>query len=155
MESYEIAGARTEARFFKVCSERAGYTPGWFCKIKRADIAWDLRGVDAFAYIRCPHRAKRVKVPIQIKSSDAGRNDFLRTRPVHDIENILVFVVRDRDDDGHVRRTFYNELWKLREKGIDFDDFLRIAMQKKIPSHVWLCLHDKALQIRNYSLREA
>ena len=117
-------GAESEERFITVCKKKTAYTPHWMGRIKRAGIGWDMRGVDAFAYFVPIEDPKRVKVPIQIKSSNTGRKLFKIEKSPFTVENVVVIVVNSRKSDDSIRQQLYSELGKLRRQRRRFDEFL-------------------------------
>lgn len=65
-------GIESEQRFFEAFEEHRSEWPGWLKSIRRATSKEDRMGYDAFAELDIGF------LPIQIKSSEAGLDKFLR-----------------------------------------------------------------------------
>lgn len=129
----EIVGLETESRFYRLCRERVPETPDWFLSVKEAGASWNIRGVDAFIYISPREKgAKRVKVPVQIKSSAGGKKHFALKHPQDSVENIVVIVVKPHRSDDQVRQQIYTEVGRVRKEGKRFDDFFARAMSRRL-----------------------
>jgi hypothetical protein len=124
----EIKGADSELRFISACSVRTPETPAWFVKVIAGGPAWDIRGVDAFAYYVPEDGSKRVKVPIQIKSSLQGKRNFRKKASADSRKNVIVIAVLASETDDQLRGQLYAELERVRGAGKRFDDFLTRTM---------------------------
>lgn len=130
----EKVGAESERRFFAACNERTRRTPDWFIKVAQADVAWDVRGIDGFAFFRPLDGGKRIKVPIQIKSSKRGRKEFLKKMPSSFASNVTVVVVLRWKSDEQLRQQLYAKLGSIRNQRITFHYFLAETMGKPLSS---------------------
>lgn len=158
MRPEEKVGAISEARFFELFITRTDQTPKWFVEVKRASFRWEVHGIDAFAYILSkpsPSRGESVlvKVPIQIKSSDAGKARFLEKYSTGDVCNILVTVVYTSKSDTYLRQRLYHELGQIRNQRITFDEFLSSVRRKKVARNVLKDIKRKSARLRHYRSR--
>ncbi len=150
MRKDEIKGAETESRFLRVCNTKTAKTPSWFIRVKESPIPWDLRGIDAFAYFFPLDGKKRIKVPIQIKSSRAGKEKFIKHYSAYMVENVFVIVVTSNKSDDAIRRELYTELKRIRDAEINFVEFLSATIAKEIPIAAKRRLSSGCNRIKNY-----
>jgi len=123
MSERELRGALSEQRFLTACNIRTLDTPRWFVGVEEADLEMDIRGIDALAEVYPWNGIIPVKIPVQIKSSAAGKRKFRNTMSKDKVKHIAVVVVRDNRTDHQLRRQLYTELAPLRKLNLDFDGF--------------------------------
>ena len=120
----EEKGADSEERFFRAAAVRLHHTPPWLIGIMKADVESDLRGIDAFAYVRYPKEWWAERIPIQIKSSWERVDEHKKKHPeLAKAKVVYMVMLHDRDDDA-VRTILYAELDKLLKKNVRFEKFL-------------------------------
>lgn len=123
MSEYDPAarGANAERRFLEVCSIRTSFTPDWFLGVRRTSPYMDARGVDAYGFVKNPHKHKeRTQVLIQIKSSRKRAEEYLQKLRISDaVAGVKVIVVNESMSDDEIRRNIYRILygtWNYREE---------------------------------------
>lgn len=132
MMSPEERGAHTERRFFDALSTTCAETPVWFKKVKRASIDYDMRGVDALAVIvPKDKRRRKIKVPIQIKSSELGKWKYWHEKPLLQMKHVLVIVVNPLMSDDDIRALTFKLLTPYHESGVVFDSFFQGILQQQ------------------------
>lgn len=108
-EENKTFGTTTEFRFFQAFQASGYNSPYWFRFIRKATPEEDLNGVDAFAELDTG------TVPIQIKSSHAGR--------LHDIERYgdahCVIVIPHQMYVTNIRDLVFNRLYIWRQKALN------------------------------------
>ncbi|MBU2104042.1 hypothetical protein KKD81_00880 [Patescibacteria group bacterium] len=155
MRPGEKVGAMSEARFFNIFDQTTEGTPKWLVEVKRASWRWEMHGIDAFAYIRSKPTSSGtetvlVKVPIQIKSSIAGKAWFARKYSADHVKNIFLFVVEATKSDDHLRQAFYSHLGRIRHQGLVFDEFLSRVRRKKFSRQAEKDVKKKSMRLRHY-----
>jgi hypothetical protein len=126
--SPEEIGTESESRFFNAVLNDNGSKPSWFIRIERASIMFDIRGVDAWAFVWYDGVRGEVQIPIQVKSSQRGRDDFYVTHPVAAQLHMPVLVISPRDPPesaDRICRNLYTTLGDIRRAGIRYDSYIR------------------------------
>jgi len=135
-------GEDTEKRFFEAMQVRTEQTPPWFKKIERADLFFDLRGIDAFAFVEYREGERRLRIPIQIKSSKTGAKEYRERHPLCYEHGVVVIVVKSNRTDEQLRQHVYTELGRARKQKIrDGTRFtalhaLLVSGRKKPPNEI-------------------
>lgn len=148
-------GKNSQRRFFKVAGfMRNRFTPSWFIGVIPADFEYDLRGVDAIAYITYPGETWASRIPIQIKSSWTGYYSYKEKHAKHGAEDVIVAVIRDDSTDEDIRTMLYEELKRIREQNIRFDQYFRELLAYPI-SRGAECVRQRLIRAktRQYSAR--
>jgi hypothetical protein len=112
------AGEMTESRFFAALSDRTAETPDWFIGITKTRKFMDRRGIDAFAFVGYKEGERRLRVPIQIKSSWGGARAYRERHLLCSEHGVVVIVINPRKTDEQLRRYVYNELGRARNQKI-------------------------------------
>lgn len=112
------AGKETERRFLAALEVRTAHTPRWFLRIQRARSYHDRRGIDAFAFVTYRPGERRLRVPIQIKSSRAMLNLYYERHPAAKKYGVVVIVVDPKKTDDQLRDYVYNVLGRVRKQKI-------------------------------------
>jgi hypothetical protein len=123
-------GLLSEERFLKALSVKTERTPVWFIKIRRASRFMDLRGVDFYAFLYFPNENRRVKVPIQIKSSMTGRIKFYQSHI--QLGSVVVIIVKPDRTDDDIRHQLYKILESVRDVDRRYDVFFDLLSAQKI-----------------------
>lgn len=124
-----------ENRFFELMSIRTEDTPPWLHHISRADIDFDLRGIDGFAFIEPKRGGELVRVPIQIVRSRGKKSVFVIKHPGHRKSGMIIVMVNSTRSDEVIRRYIHERLTEIWEREIDFSDFIhRIVYAKLSPN---------------------
>ena len=119
-------GRHSQRRFFEAVGfMRSRFTPSWFIGIIPADFEYDLRGVDAIAYITYPGDTWASRIPIQIKSSWTGYWAYKEKHAKYGGENVVIAVMRDEISNDAIRATLYDDLNKIREENVRFDEYFQ------------------------------
>jgi hypothetical protein len=124
-------GASAEARFFEVVRAHHADMPQWLVGILPVGPEYDVRGVDAIAYVEFENvyyeKDPRVgRIPIQIKSSVRGMLSFLDRHEEFGADGVVVVIVNDDRDDDAILFSARLNLETAREKGKTFwDDYFR------------------------------
>ena len=125
-----------ENRFLAIANERHPERPHWLIKAVRAGPQWDVRGIDAFAYVRPEHTPKAIKVPIQVMNKSGGKSSsreaYYGRYPLLLGACLFIRVHRERSDEG-IRATVYGELAKIRDSRADFSALLREYIRTPLP----------------------
>jgi hypothetical protein len=138
VEDRERKGAENEHRFFNALSVRTDTTPDWFRRIKTLPAQMDVRGVDACAYIWSKGTtANATKVPIQIKSSYAGKRHYQQEQPVLQSENVVVVVILPDMTDDDIRRETYALLEGVHESGKRLGSFWKQLVKAHVSNKAW------------------
>lgn len=111
-------GNATEARFLKAAKERTWQTRKWFLRIKRAPFFMDQKGIDAITHIWVPTVGK-VAVPIQIKSSEFGKQQYVNKHPDFVLAGVIILVIPAEMTDPQIRSLLFRELRAVRKKKVD------------------------------------
>lgn len=118
-----VAGERTETRFLRAIQTDTGSKPAWFIKVLRATALLDMSGIDAIALVRYPKISEPVRIPIQIKSSIAGRESYFRHHPDAREARVVVIIIHERMDDDMICRTLYRELGEVWRDRVLYKEF--------------------------------
>jgi hypothetical protein len=113
------AGLATENRFYSVMKERTEDTPSWFKKIEKASRLFDRRGIDAFAFVEYVPGERRLRIPIQIKSSRGGVDNYKAKHKLCVEHGVAILLINPHKTDEQVRSYVYNELGQVRNKKIE------------------------------------
>jgi len=109
-------GIRREVRLFEALSILTQSTPQWFRKAERAVTSLDKRGIDGFVRINIGDR--KLRVALQVKSSEGGRRIFYEEHP--DRRSLIpVVIVNDDDDNERLREKTYRAIATIRKQIID------------------------------------
>ena len=139
---FYLSSSINEDRFFALMLVRTETTPEWFIKIKRANPAWDTRGIDAFAYIRPLANGRKIIVPIQILSASKKRWKYNKQQPGNLEAGVVTIVVSAKRTEEFIRQQLFERLEGVRDAGMRFDEFLKRRMDRP--------LNDRARQIKTY-----
>jgi hypothetical protein len=107
-EGYE-RGVESEERFLRVCGEfqAQGRFPSWFLGIEYGTVEDDKNGVDMVV------KTERGQIPLQVKSSLAGRAKFLAQAHRR---HIICIVVMPQYSDDDLFETAFREIsfvWEM------------------------------------------
>lgn len=111
-------GNATEARFMKAAKERTWQTRKWFIRIKRAPFFMDQKGIDAITQIWVPGIGK-ISVPIQIKSSEFGKQQYINKHPDFVLAGVIILVIPNGMTDPQIRSLLFQELRAVRKRKAD------------------------------------
>jgi hypothetical protein len=125
-------GDMAEERFLTAANIKTLLTPEWFIKVEAGGVAWDVRGIDAFAYIEPIDGSKRMIVPIQVKSSTLAKERYIRKYPQHVTAGVVIMVVQPYRTDDEIRHQLYSFLGQVRNKNERYDEFLRRTMSQRL-----------------------
>ena len=101
-------GLATENSFtFAMRSLRRSKMPKWFREIREATPLEDMKGFDAFATLDVG------EVPIQIKSSTEGADDYLRRYPNQDV---VIVIIHEGAHEQDIRKYVLLGLRQWREQ---------------------------------------
>lgn len=105
-------------------------TVPWLIKINCPGRKLDASGIDVIAAIE-PLKSKRlVKVPIQIKSSEIGVQQYQKKRPDCIAAGVIVVVINEMLTDESISKIFLRQLTLLREQEKDFVLFFQAIKTK-------------------------
>ncbi len=124
-------GIETEFRFFRIMREVEH--PPWFKGCRGTSWRYDLFGVDAVVWITKLGSRRRIKIPIQIKSSEKGKMFFFAHWLSHWFSNVIVVVINESMTDEHILAYVYNRLLHIRMAGYDYTEFFAEISANKIP----------------------
>ncbi len=110
------AGEASEQRFHAALNTRTDATPEWFLRVRRGHRITDKRGIDAFAYVEFGEWGRRLRIPVQIKSSKGGVLPYLSKYPLCYQHDVPVIVVNPSWSDDQLRAHVYEVLGKIREE---------------------------------------
>ncbi len=127
MDDEHMKGLLSEERFFKLMEK---VSVEWYRGCKRTPRHYDADGFDAFVYIRRIDSAKRVKVPVQIKSSERGRDLHFAKYPDHWRWRVIVIVVQDSRSDEEIRKELCEQLNHVRQGRYDYADLLSVSRER-------------------------
>ncbi len=134
--SYDVGDA-TESRFFTALGIRTAQTPIWFQKVKPAHRLWDIRGIDAFAYVDYREGERRLKIPVQIKSSATGAKHYYEIHQLCKEHGVHVIVVKSTKTDDQLRQSAYAALGGIRKRkmkdGTRFKDLYELLLKSTSP----------------------
>lgn len=103
-------GYKTEERFLQAVKERTEDTPRWFRGVRRAGPKFDIKGIDFSAKIKRHDDEKYMSVPVQIKSSKAGRTSYFEKHKDAKAVGVVVLVIHDAMTAKEIRNALYNAL---------------------------------------------
>lgn len=113
-----------EERFFRIMRENNKY-PDWFCGIVRSSAMFDVKGIDAFAYVRQQRTQNRVKVPIQLKTSRVGIQLFFKQWPEYWQQRVIALNVSPLRSEEEICRALFSELLHVYKGAYDYRELLR------------------------------
>lgn len=104
-------GARNEQRFFEICIrfQQAGHFPHWLLEIALSKPEDEPLGIDFIA------KTIGAPIPIQVKSSEIGKDRF---HEIPEMRHIPCIVVNDERADEKIFRTLLDEIthvWEMIE----------------------------------------
>jgi hypothetical protein len=120
----ELRGRNAEERFVRVVRSLKIQLP-WIGKVRRTGPKLDRVGVDVSIFVKPLMGRKDIKIPVQIKSSDAGRRSFLVEYPESVSAGILLFVINEHYTDLDLRNAVKKMLEEIREAGGDSHSFFK------------------------------
>ncbi len=127
MDEDQMKGLLSEERFLKLME---GGSVEWYCGCRRAPRHFDDDGFDAFIYIRRIDCAELVEVPVQIKSSERGRDRHYAKYPDHWRWRVFVAVVNETKTDEEIRHEVFAHLNHVRSGRYDYVDLLSITAER-------------------------
>ncbi len=108
-----------EQRFFRATAVYTEATPAWLLQIDRSYQHLDAKGVAAVAFVRYPYKLHPVRVPIQIRSSQAEVAKYFASHPWAKAAKLVCLIIRQDESSEAIRKNFYNALNLLRISGFD------------------------------------
>ncbi len=130
----KLKGLEAEERF--LCVVRKLLKRPWLQEIRQAPPNYDACGIDAVARIQRKSDGEFIRVPVQIKSSEAGVEYHFAKRPDHWFARVVCVVVSDKMASKAVARAFEKALEHVRTHGYDFEDLFREIEETSVPLHV-------------------
>ncbi len=112
-------GRANELRFFRAMGVRTDETPDWFRKVKPAPKVFDKCGIDAFAFVGFQEGERRLRIPVQIKSSRAGEEKYLQIHTLCKEHGVVVVVINPQATDRQLRQQVYDQLAETRAKKME------------------------------------
>lgn len=144
MSPSQKVGTATEERFLTI-AERQETDPLWFRGVEPASPGLDARGVDMIARIHMDD-VGLVPVPIQIKSSYAGRAAYRSRHPKNIEAGVLVIVVHKNNSDQNIRKYLFKLLGQVRIQKKNYEIFLdELLSQEMTPQGKY---NEKRIQAR-------
>lgn len=122
-----------EQRVIDVLNEWTAHTPHWFIRAQRASDELDIQGVDFLVKIRVEGNRKKIKVPVQLKSSVFASNMFYAERKAYWLDRVPVLVVNDYHTDEQIRVNMFTQLHHVYEQGYTFTEMLNLLRTAVIP----------------------
>jgi hypothetical protein len=127
-----MAGIKNERRFAEAFAHYDPHEPGWFLGLDESSSVLDLRGVDFIAWVKYPKRRAPMPVPVQIKSSENGKDFYYKKHPRAKDAGVIVLVLNKRDTQGGIRARLFAELAKVREKGIVYAEYVEELRVRRV-----------------------
>ena len=125
MTQEEELGAHTESRFFNALSKRTPETPAWFVRVSKTTKFFDKRGIDAFVQVHIEGQRSLRRIPIQIKTSIGGKEEYFAKHPLCYLYNVVVVVVEPHLTFDQIRTRTYRLVEEVRSANIHYTDLLR------------------------------
>lgn len=140
ISSYEAAGIANERRFKEALDRHDPHEPAWFCGLDEANALLDMRGVDFIAWVKYPRRREPMPVPIQLKSSEGGKERYLEKHPAAAAAKVVIFVMKHRDKQSAIRSRLFETLKAVREAGVVYEWYLERLRTHRInkKGHHWI-----------------
>ncbi len=92
--------------------------------VKKADTIWDHLGIDCFLVLKNRY-GEICRMPIQIKSSQAGKEKFLDESDESSRENIFCVVVNENIPDKKIVRQVIRPIIRSYRKKGGYSEFLK------------------------------
>lgn len=124
---------RKEQRVIEVLNERTEQTPEWFIRAQRASDELDIQGIDFLVKIHVEGARKKIKVPVQLKSSVYGCHLFYAERKAYWLDRVPVLIVKDYHSDEEIRVNMFVLLQHVYERGYSFTEMLNTLRAAEIP----------------------
>ncbi len=133
MSHLQRVGAATEERFLTI-AQRQPNDPDWFITVTAASPELDARGVDMIAHIYMADDVGPTQVPIQVKSSYAGRALYKAIHPKNIAAGVLVIVVHKDNSNENVRKYLFRLLQQVRTQNKRYEEFLDELLSQEMSS---------------------
>jgi hypothetical protein len=130
-------GAEAELRFLKLCNSTQ--PPHGILKAWLAPAKWDALGIDCVVTVKRPG-GKIVDVPVQVKSSNAGRESHYRNYNLYWLWRVPVVVVKRNLDDRFLRKEIEAEFRHVRLNHYNFSQVFRHLRNKYVSDDLVLFL---------------
>lgn len=127
----EIRGKAAEERFVSLARSLKGSTN--IVRVKFASRRLDQHGVDAVVSLRLPSK-QILKVPVQVKSSEAGVSEYKEQYPQYVDQGVIIMVVNERRSDEEIRSELKFRLQVVQRTQVSFVQFF--ASMRKEPGVV-------------------
>lgn len=121
-------GIQNFVRFMHIVNTDWTGRPSWYAMTIETDVFYDMLGVDAVAFIRYQGDDYFSMIPVQVKSSVLGLDDYVdkyhqKIGPMG-LPLPIGAVVNQHRGEGEVRTRFIGNLQRVRDNNIRYEGYL-------------------------------
>lgn len=129
--SFDI-GEKTERRLIDALKSPGATKPKWFIELQRASALLDMRGIDAIALVRYPGHDEPIRIPVQIKSSALGRDEYFEKHPDALAARVVAVVIRPEMTAREIRTQLFRRLREVRDDRVFYKEFFLRSITRPV-----------------------